>query len=162
MKAIKNIGLVIFLIGLATFTVIPVIGTYQLDQNTFEEIIKEKNIKSDAFIQTINQNVVGKKFNGMLSLSPAIITALENANAQHKKNKEYKKVIYTNGHDMAALVGKKSGTGFIAQNKGLMWFFTFGLGIIGALMFILPNVILLGKKGIKNDAFINYFILDRE
>ena len=152
MKAIKNIGLVIFLIGLATFTVIPVTGTYQLDQNTFEEIIKEKNIKSDAFIQTINQNVVGKEFNGMLSLSPAITTALENANAQHKKNKEYKKVIYTSGHDMAALVGKKSGTGFIAQNKGLMWFFTFGLGIIGALMFILPNVILLGKKGIKNDG----------
>ncbi|WP_047247265.1 4Fe-4S binding protein [Maribacter thermophilus] len=152
MKAIKNIGLVIFLIGLATFTVIPVIGTYQLDQNTFEEIIKEKNIKSDAFIQAVEQNVVDKEFNGMLSLSPAITTALENANAQHKKNKEYKKVIYTSGHDMAALVGKKSGTGFIAQNKGLMWFFTFGLGIIGALMFILPNVILLGKKGIKNDG----------
>lgn len=152
MKAIKNIGLVIFLIGLATFTVIPVIGTYQLDQNTFEEIIKEKNINSDAFIQAVEQNVVDKEFNGMLSLSPAITTALENANAQHKKNKEYKKVIYTSGHDMAALVGKKSGTGFIAQNKGLMWFFTFGLGIIGALMFILPNVILLGKKGIKNDG----------
>ena len=161
MKAIKNIGLVIFLVGLATFTVLPIIGTYRLDQNTFEEIIKDKNIKSDVFIQSINQNVIGKEFNGMLNLSPAITTALEGANTQHRKNKEYKKVIYTSGHDMAALVGKKSGTGFITENKGLMWFFTFGLGIIGALMFILPNIILLGKKGIKNDGIYHQSATNR-
>ncbi|MBQ4912969.1 4Fe-4S binding protein [Maribacter sp. MMG018] len=161
MKAIKNIGLVIFLVGLATFTVLPIIGTYRLDQNTFEEIIKDKNIKSDVFIQSINQNVIGKEFNGMLNLSPAITTALEDANTQHRKNKEYKKVIYTSGHDMAALVGKKSGTGFITENKGLMWFFTFGLGIIGALMFILPNIILLGKKGIKNDGIYHQSATNR-
>jgi len=33
-----------------------------------------------------------------------------------------------------------------------MWFLTFGLGIFGALMFMLPNLILLGKPGIKNDG----------
>ncbi|CAM4136231.1 4Fe-4S binding protein [Zobellia nedashkovskayae] len=152
MKAIKNLGLVIFLIGLAVFAAVPVLGTFSLDQNTFDEIVKEKNIKSDVFIQSIQENVVDKDFNGMLSLSPTVSSALDAANSQHKKNKEYNKVIYTSGHDMAALIGKKSGAGFIAQNKGLMWFLSFGLGIIGALMFILPNVILLGKKGIKNDG----------
>ncbi|CAM4188975.1 4Fe-4S binding protein [Zobellia nedashkovskayae] len=152
MKAIKNLGLVIFLIGLAVFAAVPVLGTFSLDQNTFDEIVKEKNIKSDVFIQSIQEGVVGKDFNGMLSLSPTVSSALDAANSQHKKNKEYNKVIYTSGHDMSALIGKKSGAGFIAQNKGLMWFLSFGLGIIGALMFILPNVILLGKKGIKNDG----------
>ena len=37
-----------------------------------------------------------------------------------------------------------------------MWFLTFGLGIIGALLYIVPDVVLLGKPGIKNDGiFLN-------
>ena len=30
--------------------------------------------------------------------------------------------------------------------------FNFGLSIIGALLFIVPNVVLLGKPGIKNNG----------
>ncbi len=152
MKLIKNIGLVIFLIGLAIFTILPLVGTYNLSQNAFSEFIAQKGIKSELFISKMKQNVVGQQFNGMLELSPVITESLESANAQHRKNKEYKKVIYTKPHDMAAELGKKAGKGFIVDHKGLMWFLTFGLGIIGALLFILPNVILLGKKGIKNDG----------
>tara|TARA_R110000868_G_scaffold80081_6_gene227667 strand:+ start:7817 stop:9397 length:1581 start_codon:yes stop_codon:yes gene_type:complete len=152
MKTIKNIGLVIFLIGLAIFTTLPIVGTFKLDQSSFDTIITDKKIKSNIFIKNIQDNVVGKTFNGMQALSPLISDALENANTAHTKNKEYDKKIYTSSSDMAALIGKKSGNGFIAENKGLMWFFTFGLGIIGALLFILPNFILLGKKGIKNDG----------
>ena len=141
MKAIKNIGLIIFLIGLAIFTALPLIGAYELDGATFDQIVSEKRIKSDVFIDDLKKNVVGKEFNGMQSLSPLVSSALENANAQHVKNKEYKKKIYTSASDLAALIGKKSGKGFIPENKGLMWFLTFGLGIIGALMFIIPNVV---------------------
>ena len=152
MKAIKYSGLVIFLIGLTIFTVLPLIGTYHLDQKTFDGIVDDKGFKSETFIDNMNQNVVGKDFEGMLGMSSEIKQALEKANARHKKNKEYDKVIYTASKDMAALIGKASGTGFIANNKGTMWFLTFGLGILGALLFILPNVILLGKPGIKNDG----------
>lgn len=152
MKTIKNIGLIVFLIGLGIFATLPLAGTFQVDKTTFDEIVAEKNIKSELFIQEMKKNVVGKEFHGMQSISPLVATALESANAQHVKNKEYKKKIYTGPSDISALIGKKSGTGFIANNKGLMWFLTFGLGIIGALMFIIPNVVLLGKKGIKNDG----------
>ena len=138
--------------GLGTFATLPLLGTFKVDQNTVDEIVAEKRVKSEIFIEDLQKNVVGKEFQGMQSLSPLVRSALENANAVHVKNKEYKKKIYTSVSDMAALIGKKSGVGFIADNKGLMWFFTFGLGIIGALMFILPNVVLLGKKGIKNDG----------
>jgi len=151
MKIIKNIGFIIFLVGLGIFTFLPLIGTFKVSQATLDQIVVEKNIKSEVFIQDIQKNVVGKKFNGMLGLSPKIFSALENANEQHIKNKEWGKKIYSKPSDMATLVGKKSGRGFIANNKGIMWFLTFGLGIIGALLFIIPNVVLLGKKGIKND-----------
>jgi len=152
MKAIKNIGLVLFLVGLGIFVSLPLIGKFELSNDTFSKIVTEKGFKSEIFIHEIEKNVVGKEFNGMQALSPVISSVLKKANAEHSKNKEYKKKIYTKPSDIAALIGKKSGTGFIANNKGTIWFLTFGLGIFGALMFILPNVVLLGKKGIKNDG----------
>ncbi len=152
MKTIKNIGLVLFLIGLGIFAALPLLGEFEIGSDTFSNIVKEKGIKSEIFIDAIEKDVIGIPFKGMQALSPKITIALESTNAQHRKNKEYKKIIYTKAHDMAALFGKASGSGFIAENKGLMWFMTFGLGIIGALLFILPNVILLGKEGIKNNG----------
>ncbi len=152
MKIIKTIGLGIFLIGLGIFTVLPVIGSYELTPESFQEFVVNRGVKSDLFISEIETKVVGKSFEGMMAFSPKIMEALELVNTTHRKNKEYKKIIYIGPHDMAAELGKTSGTGFIVQNKGLLWFLTFGLGIIGALLFILPNVILLGQKGIKNDG----------
>ncbi|MGB5377324.1 4Fe-4S binding protein [Muriicola sp.] len=152
MKTIKNIGLVIFLVGLGIFTALPLLGTFSFSQLDFEQLILDNNIKSELFVSSIEQDVVGKPFSGMQTLSPLVADALDKANSMHRKNKEYKKVIYTKTHDMAAMIGKKAGAGFIAENKGLMWFITFGLGILGALLYILPNVVLLGQKGIKNNG----------
>ncbi|NNJ89264.1 MAG: 4Fe-4S binding protein [Eudoraea sp.] len=152
MKTIKNIGLVIFLIGLGIFTALPLIGTFSLSQSDFDQLVMDNNLKSELFISAIEQDVVGKQFEGMQSLSPIVSNALDKANTRHRKNKEYKKVIYIKQYDMAAMIGKRAGSGFIAKNKGLMWFLTFGLGIFGALLYILPNVVLLGQKGIKNDG----------
>jgi len=152
MNLIKHIGLGVFLVGLAIFTALPFLGTFNLNETDFNVIIEKRNIKSDIFVNNIKTNIIGQDFEGMQALSPIISNALDAANETHTKNKEWAKKIYTNSSDMAALIGKKSAKGFITNNKGLMWFLTFGLGILGALMFILPNVILLGKKGIKNDG----------
>ncbi len=152
MKVFKHIGLVIFLIGLAIFTALPLLGTFNLNKATFNTIVKDKNIKSEVFINSIKEDVINKNFNGIQSFSTKISNALEYANATHIKNKEWDKKIHTNPKEMVALIGKASAQGFIANNKGLLWFLTFGLGIIGSLLFILPNVILLGPKGIKNDG----------
>lgn len=152
MKTIKNIGLVIFLIGLGIFTALPLIGSFSLSQLDFDQLVLDNRIKSELFTAAIEQDVVSKQFEGMQSLSPKVANALKEANTQHRQNKEYNKVIYIKPHDMAAMIGKRAGTGFIAENKGLMWVLTFGLGILGALLYILPNVVLLGKKGIKNDG----------
>ena len=152
MKVLQNIGIVIFLVGLSTFAALPLLGTFKVDKTIVQEIVSDNSIKSELFIQDLETKIQDKEFNGVQSLSPIIVSALANANATHRKNKEYKKVIYTKGRDMAGSIAKKSGVGFIVENKGLMWFLTFGLGIIGALLFIVPQVVLLGPKGIKNDG----------
>ena len=152
MKVLQNIGIIIFLVGLSTFAALPLLGTFKVDKTIVQGIVLDNSIKSELFIQNLETKIQGKVFNGVQSLSPIIVSAVDNANTTHRKNKEYKKVIYTKGRDMAGSIAKKSGVGFIAENKGLMWFMTFGLGIIGALLFIIPQVVLLGPKGIKNDG----------
>ncbi len=49
-------------------------------------------------------------------------------------------------------IAEHSAVGLIAENKGLFLFLTFGLGIIGSLMYIIPGVVLLGGPGIKNNG----------
>ncbi|WP_372944317.1 4Fe-4S binding protein [Muriicola sp.] len=152
MKTIKNTGLILFLIGLAIFSALPFLGTFSLSSSEIDQWVEQKGIKSELFAAALQEDVADRSFQGMIELSPVIEKSLDEANAAHRKNREYDKVIYTKATDMAAEIGKRAGTGFIAENKGLMWWATFGLGILGALMFILPNVVLLGAKGIKNNG----------
>ncbi len=152
MKTIKHIGLVLFLVGLGIFSLLPLTGSFTLSADNLATAAENQNIRSEVFVQELERKVVGKTFNDLSTFSPTVIKALEDANTQHRKDKEYNKIMYVSPHDMVANLAKVSGEGFLVNNKVLMWFLTFGLGIIGALLFILPDAILLGKKGIKNNG----------
>ncbi len=85
MKTIKNIGLIIFLIGLGIFTSLIFIGEFKVNQETLDQVISEKGIKSEIFIGELKKNVVGKSFDGMLTFAPKITSALETANQTTSK-----------------------------------------------------------------------------
>jgi polyferredoxin len=165
MKIIKNLGLVIFLTGLAIWTASVFMGGFTLQQDQLDAFVSEKGIKSELITKKITEDVVGKTL-GTFAFTGAIRNALAENNTYYdaqiakydaakewdKKGEQYQYRI--NDKDFQAFsfsLAKKAGTGFIVENKGLMWFLTFGLGILGALMFIFPNLVLLGKPGIKND-----------
>ncbi len=165
MKIIKNLGLVIFLTGLAIWTASVFMGGFTLQQDQLDVFVSEKGIKSELITKKITEDVVGKTL-GTFAFTGAIRNALAENNTYYdaqiakydaakewdKKGEQYQYRI--NDKDFQAFsfsLAKKAGTGFIVENKGLMWFLTFGLSILGALMFIFPNLVLLGKPGIKND-----------
>ncbi|WP_339849694.1 4Fe-4S binding protein [uncultured Dokdonia sp.] len=165
MKIIKNLGLVIFLTGLAIWTASVFMGGFTLQQDQLDAFVSEKGIKSELITKKITEDVVGKTL-GTFAFTGAIRNALAENNTYYdaqiakydaakewdKKGEQYQYRI--NDKDFQAFsfsLAKKAGTGFIVKNKGLMWFLTFGLSILGALMFIFPNLVLLGKPGIKND-----------
>jgi Pyruvate/2-oxoacid:ferredoxin oxidoreductase delta subunit len=152
MKHIQNIGLSLFLIGLSIFTALIFIGKYEVTSELMESIITNKGIKSELFINDLNSKIVDKTFNNPFSLSSEITSALETANATHKQNSEWDKVIWDKPHSFSYGVIKSAGTGLVKDNAGLFWWLTFGLGIIGALLYIIPNVITLGPPGIKNNG----------
>ncbi|MEN8965021.1 MAG: 4Fe-4S binding protein [Polaribacter sp.] len=165
MKAIKHTGFVLFLVALTIFTGSLFTGSFQLSKSELDAFLKEKNYKStvikgaleDAVITdkklTIFQfsSRVRKAYEKSNSFYNALITKYDAAQNWDKKGEQYQYKIYGKPHTLSYTLAKKAGRGFVKENASLIWFLTFGLGMIGALLFMLPNLILLGKPGIKNN-----------
>ena len=152
MKKLQNIGLSLFLIGLAIFTSLIFFGKYEVTPEILDNLVSNKGIKSELFINNITSIVVGEKFSNPFAFSSEIITALETANETHKQNSEWDKMIWDKPHSFSYELAKQAGSGLVKENKWLFWWLTFGLGIIGALMYIIPNVVMKGPPGIKNNG----------
>ena len=165
MKIIQNIGLVIFLIGLSIFTASIFTGNFSLTQAEVDSYITSKGYKSEIIKEELSKAVIGKDSN-IIEFSSNVRNAFETSNKHYdalitkydseknwdKKGEQYQYKIWGKPHTLSYNLAKKAGSGFVKENNGLMWVLTFGLGIIGALLFIIPNLILLGKPGIKNDG----------
>lgn len=165
MKIIKKIGLLVFLVGLTTFTASIFLGSFGLTETELNLYIKEKGFKSEILKEELSQSIVNKELN-IFQFSSLVREAFKKSNNYYdelikkynseknwkKKGEQYKYKVFGKPHTLSYNLAKSSGSGFIINNVGLMWFLTFGLGIIGALLFIIPNFILLGKPGIKNDS----------
>ena len=166
MKFIKNIGLVIFIIGLTIFTTSIFTGSFNLTQQELNSYISDKGYKSEIIKAELSKAIVTTNDINIFEFSNKVRAAFETSNNYYdaqiakysteknwaKKSEQYAYKIFGKPHSLSYELAKKSGKGFIKENPGLVWFLTFGLGIIGALLFILPNLVLLGKPGIKNDG----------
>lgn len=166
MKLIKYIGLAIFLLGLALFSGSIFLGNFSMTDIQVDDYISEQGIKSDIFTKELKKTLVTEEQVNIFEFSSAVRKALETSNNYYdkqiakynaeknwtKKGEQYQYKIHGKPHTISYNLAKKAGSGFVKENIALMWWLTFGLGIIGALLYILPNILLLGPPGIKNNG----------
>ncbi len=166
MKAIKQIGLVLFIIGLVIFTGTLFTGSFSLTETELNEFIASKGYKSEIIKDELKKATVTEEDLNIFEFSSRVRNAYETSNNHYdaliakydteknwdKKGEQYQYKIYGKPHTLSYEIAKKAGSGFVKENAGLLWWLTFGLAIIGALFFILPNVILLGRPGIKHNG----------
>lgn len=153
MKLIKNIGLVIFLVGLSVFTSLSFLGEFNVSKESITKGLKNAYLNEQqiaVFVPKFEENIVNKGLSG-IALSTEIVTVFNQVNEQLKKEEKWNEVVWKKPQDVSYEVTKIAMTGLVIDYQKLLFFLSFGLGIIGSLMFILPNVILLGPAGIKND-----------
>ena len=166
MKAIKYSGLGIFLVGFSIFTMAIFSGYFNFTEQELESYISEKGYKSEHLKEELLKSIVTDEKLSIFEFSSKVRSAFETSNKYHetqiskynaeknwtKKGEEFQYKISGKPHSLSYDLAKKAGKGFFKDEPMFAWWLTFGLGIFGALLFILPNVILLGKPGIKNDG----------
>lgn len=152
MKKIQQLGLILFITGLSFFIGVLFLSKVNLSQKQLNTFIASKGIKSELFISEVQSTVVGKEFSSSFAFSSALRKALTKANELHKKQSEWDLVIWDKPHSLSFELIKQAALGPVKERKGLFWLLTFGLGILGSLLYIIPSIIVLGSPGIKNNG----------
>lgn len=144
MKTIKIFGLLVFVAGFFLFNATFFWADYRLTP----EIVKEKI--SDGESQQVFMQYSTPLFNKELSSNHDFVSALddifERINKQSLNPVGFDRYVIK---DLKYNLTKASALGPVKDNPALFLFLTFGLCIIGALMYILPK--LEHQPGIKND-----------
>ena len=166
MKLLQQLGLVLFIIGLSIFTGTLFTGNFSLSESDLDAFIESKGYKSTLIKDELKKAVVTDENLTIFQFSSRVRNAYATSNNHYddliakydaeknwdKKGEQYQYKIFGKPHTLSYDLAKKAGSGFVKDNPGLLWWLTFGLAILGALLFILPNLILLGKAGIKNNG----------
>ena len=166
MKILKHLGLVLFLIGLSIFTGVLFTGSFNLSSTELTSYVSKKGYKSELILNNLKKAVVTNEELTIFEFSSRVREAYKNSNDHYdalitkfneekdwdKKGEQYQYKIYGKPHTLSFELAKIAGKGSAKELPGTLWLLTFGLGILGALLFILPNLFLLGKAGIKNNG----------
>ena len=148
-QIMKKSGLAILLFAIAFFSISIFLPSYDVTETSLQSILSESNYS--LFGDDILDATSGTTYTEPFSLSSAIRTVFESINQGFKDAELWDKVVWDDPREFASKVLTASSIGFLPENNGLVLFLTFGLGIIGGLLYVLPNVILMGRPGIKND-----------
>jgi len=166
MKAIKNIGYILTIIGFTLFIGSLFTGTYKVTSNNFDAWVSNKSIKSEVFINKTRKQIVEKELS-VSKISNIIIKNFKEANQFHKnqENIAWEKIVKvkwnkTSKEYIFPLI-KPAATGWFVEHTALWFFLTFGLAIIGGLMIFIPDYKLLGPAGIKNNGIFQHSATNR-
>lgn len=155
----KYIGMGIFLLGLAIFTAIPFMGDVQLTAEQLKETLSEQEFSNLS--DPLNQSLVGKQYGSTFSFSRDFIAQFNVVNEDLKQKEAWDKVMWTPPADIALKLSQSASKSPAKKNTNLYLFLTFGLAIIGSLIYIVAQMKAQGSAGIKNDGIYHDSTMNR-
>ncbi|MBI3135535.1 MAG: 4Fe-4S binding protein [Bacteroidetes bacterium] len=150
MKQLKYIGLTLFLGGLIVFTLLVFSGNFRLTEELMRSNLSEMELTNLG--ERMSAEIVDKNYTSPVSFGNAVIQIYNETNQQFRNAQQWDRVMYTPPKEFALKLARVASTGWIPAHKALLFFLTFGLGIIGALLFVLTELKLGGPAGIKNNG----------
>ena len=149
-KNIQKLGIIIFLIGLGIFTASSFFGEYRVTQDVVDSNFSEKQVHNLEAL--FNEKIIGKTYSNPFALAGDVIGIYEEKNNELRQAQDWDNVMWDAPSGFAFQVVKSADVGIFSRSPWLMFGLTFGLGILGGLMYIIPTVITLGPAGIKNNG----------
>lgn len=157
---VQKAGIVLFSIALGVF-----IAALGMSHFVINESALEENLGNDyhfSFVEQHLDQMRGVEYSSSFAFIKAYNAMMKKAQADIKADVEQNKGLTTSDgeywntilqdykiKDVRFPLAKASSTGFLPNNRGIVFFLSFILGILGALMYILPKS--RGLAGIKNN-----------
>ena len=154
MRLIRIIGLALFLAAFGLFLSLFFASEFTLTKEIFSDNVKPEHQES---LLPMMEPLFGKKFGTSVSFSNTLADAVESVNNQFRQRQQWDKVIYD---DYVGGLTKASLTGIVRDQALLLMILVFGVGALGALMFILPKAN-LEPAGIKNNGIFFHALNSR-
>ncbi len=156
MSLLQKIGLTLFLCALAIFTLTLGLNKFTL---TSESLAVDKEVHRESIISMArDMGMLDKTYQNQFAFVSDLKKCIKASqlelsasydNAEYKGSEWDYKIGDWAIKDYILPTVQKSGHGMVSDNKGLFLLLTFGLGILGGLIFILPKF--MEQPGIKND-----------
>lgn len=145
MKTIQQIGLVLFIFGLATFVVMPFLGSYSL---TEEQVISNtKDIHQDKMAEILAP-MYGVEYASNFSFIGDFNAYFGGYNDQLKSESKWDEVIWD---DYAFPIALSAAQGSVKSNPWLFFGLSIGLAVFGGLLYAFPKH-RNEPEGIKNNG----------
>ena len=111
-----------------------------------------------ALLKASFEPLFGQAYHFSIPFVNAINGAIESVNDENRAQQKWDEIIYD---DYAGALTRASTSGLITTHTSLLLALIFGIGTLGALMFILPQVTLAGPAGIKNNGIFHHALNNR-
>lgn len=141
---LQKLGLFTFLAAFGLF-----VSTLGMNNYTLTNEILEKNFKEDALLDAKIElaSMIDQNYSNSYAFASELSAGINQLNKVYNAQQAWDKKIY---EDTILSIIKASANGYLTDNKGIMFLLTFGLAILGALLFILPEA--QKPAGIKNNG----------
>jgi ferredoxin-type protein NapH len=145
---VRGLGLLLFLLAFGIFVATLFMNDFRLTEATFTQIVKPQH---QEVLKKELSGMFDKTYSGPFGFTDEIKSAINRLNDGYDQQQAWDKKIYD---EYEVTLAKASASGLLADNKGIFVWLIFGLGIIGALLYILPDL----KKiaGIKNNGIFHH------
>jgi ferredoxin-type protein NapH len=155
MKAIRYTGLLLFLFSLGLFLSLFFASSYMLTEEAFSEVVKPEHQES---LKGEMNSMFNKEYSFTIPFVNDVKGAVETVNEKARSEQKWDQVIYD---DYTGALTRASTQGMIVENTTLLFFIVFIVGAIGGLMFNIPQVVLAGPAGIKNNGIFHSALNNR-
>ncbi len=164
MKYLSNIGLAIFLIGLAVFISIPFLGQNRLTEDAISKSISKPYHLAAVTKAAKDSGILNERFTSTFEFIQKLTGVLETAKANQEtaaKIENWQATAIPEGvsewdfrigdtKSLTFSLTNASLKGFAAENTFLAFLLSFGLAILGGLLFMIPKFFTL--PGIKHNG----------
>lgn len=145
---LRPLGLSLFLLGFAVFVFVLTLGRFELTPSVVKQTLKPEH---QTALQPRLGPLLGKTYTNQFAFISDLRGAINGYNAEQQAKQNWKAVIYD---EYLFDLTKRSTIGTPVANAGLLFWLSFGLAMLGGILFALPQ--LNDKPGIRNDGIMRH------